>query len=74
MLSFQSSLKCYFGLHYGIWENHTNQTECLRCQSKMANESSCDFPWIKRRLSKYSMICENKKLNFSKKKTYLSDV
>ena len=63
MLNFQSN---YSNVYAGcimvqVSENHTNEREFLRCQSKMTNESSCDFPRIKRRrVSKYSMIGYNK--------------
>ena len=53
-----------------VSENHTNEREFLRCRkSKMTNDSSCDFPSIKRRrVSKYSIIGYNK-LNKSRKKS-----
>ena len=51
-----------------VSENHTNEREFLRCQSKMTNESSYDFPRIKRkRVSKYSMIGYNKQKSRTKK-------
>ena len=43
-----------------VSKNLTNEREFLRCQSKMTNKSSCDFPMIKRRrVTKYSMATTN---------------